>query len=376
MRNETDGLWAFIVDIRSGAVVYKGLPFSGLPRTGKRINTEGPLSIVVPMVAEFNRDDLTPFLSPWRYGIGVAFDAEIIQCGPIGDYPEYDPDGEDWSFDCGGLWMLFNKKRFLVFSRDYRGSSRHDVVVRLLTDDMAQLNGDLPIDLPALDNAGGVGGFYPWGKFSAIGEIIKDQTDDRDGVEVDFRPYFVDSRQRNSVRWRVDIGAPYLGRQDRAHEWVANRTLVSAQPIGGGSRIADLYLVPGQSSGDVFLFGVADPAYNASLALAAQGWPLLMDLDTSHTSESNQATLTGFADGNFSAFHNGYRIVKARVRMNPRPGDGPRLAEWSLGDLGRFQVRGYIGVPDGVYYCRIIGAEPATLEELELELQLVSEVLA
>jgi hypothetical protein len=184
------------------------------------------------------------------------------------------------------------------------------------------------------------------------------------------------SLSRNAVRWRVDIGAPYLGRQDRAHEWVANRTLVSAQPIGGGSRIADLYLVPGQSSGDVFLFGVADPAYNASLALAAQGWPLLMDLDTSHTSESNQDTLTGFADGNFSAFHNGYRIVKARVRMNPRPGDGPRLAEWSLGDLGRFQVRGYIGVPDGVYYCRIIGAEPATLEELELELQLVSEVLA
>jgi hypothetical protein len=374
--SEADELWAFIVDIRSGAVMHKGLPFSNLPRTGKRINTEGPLQITVPMSATFNRDEMTPFLNPWRYAIGVAFGAEIIQCGPITDYPEYDPDGEDWSFDCGGLLLLFNKKRFLVFSRDYRGLSRHDVVVQLLTDDLAQINGDLPMDLPALNGAGGVGGFFPWGKFTAVGEVIKDQTDDVDGVEVDFRPYFTDGHKRDHVRWRVDIGAPYLGRQDRAHEWVANKTLVSAQPFGGGARIADLYIVPGQSSGDVFLFGVADPAYNASIALAAQGWPLLMDLDTTHTSIADQATLTGFADGNFTAFHNGYRMVKARVRLNPRQGDGPRLAEWNLGDLARFQVRGYIGLPDGVYYCRIVGAELVTLEELELELQLVSEVLS
>lgn len=372
----TDELWAFIVDMRTGSVVYKGLPFSGLPRTGKRINTEGPLSLTVPMSKSFARAEVTPFLTPWRYGMGVAFGSEIVQCGPITDYPEYDPEGESWSFDCGGLWLLFNRKRFLVFSRDYVGSSRHDVVVRLLTDDLAQINGDLPVDLPALDGLGGVGGFYPWGKFSAIGEIIKDQTDDRDGVEVDFRPYFVDTRRLDAVRWRVDIGAPYLGRQDRAHKWVSNRTLVSAQPIGGGARIADLYIVPGQSSGDVFLFGVADPAFNAAMALAAQGWPLLMDLDTSHTSESNQATLTGFADGNYSAFHGGYRLVKARVRVNPRQGDGPRLAEWNLGDIGEFQVSGYIGVPDGVYFGRIIGAELVTLEDMDLELQLISEVLS
>lgn len=373
--SEVDSLWAFIVDIRTGAVVHKGLPFSGLPRTGKRINTEGPLSVTVPMTAVFDRDELTPFLIPWRYGIGVAIGAEIIQCGPIGDYPEYDPEGETWSFDCGGMWMLFNRKRVLVFSRDYVGDSRHDVVVRLLTDDLSQLNGDLPIDLPDLDGLGGVGGFYPWGKFSKIGEVIKDQTDDEDGVEVDFRPYFVDARQRDQVRWRVDIGAPYLGRQDRAHEWVSNRTLVSAQPVGGGDRLADIYIVPGQSSGDTFLFGVANPNYGP-LSLAAQGYPLLMDLDTSHTSESNQATLTGFADGNFSAFHNGTRLVKARVRINPAPGDGPRLAEWSLGDLGRFQVSGYIGVPDGVYFSRIIGADLVTLEDMDLELQLIGGLLS
>lgn len=372
----TAGVWAFVVDLRTGAVVNKSLPFSPLPRTGKRINTEGPLQISVPMTNEFGASDIAPYLNPWRYAIGVAFGSEIIQCGPISEYPEYDDEREAWGFDCGGMWLLFNRKRFLVFSRDYRGSSRHDVVVRLLTDDMAQINGDLPIDLPALDNAGGVGGFYPWGKFSSIGELVKEQTDDAEGVEVDFRPYFTDTQQRNFVRWRTDIGAPYLGRQDRVHEWTLNKTLVSTTPIGGGSRIADLYLVPGQSSGDTFLFGVADPAYDSSVALAAQGWPLLMDLDTTHTSVSDQATLTGFADGNFVAFHGGYRIVKARVRIDPEQGSGPRLAEWQLGDLARFQVSGYLGVPPGVYYCRIIGAEPATLEDMDLELQLVSEVLA
>jgi len=370
-----DGLWAFIVDIRTGKVVYKGLPFSSLPRTGKRINTEGPLSIDVPMTAFFDRDEITPFLTPWRYGIGVAYDAEIIQCGPISENPEYDPEEERWSFTAGGMWLLFNRKRVLVFTRDYRGISRHDVVVRLLNDDMAQLNGDLPIDVPALDGKVGVGGLYLWGKFSFIGEIIKDQTDDDDGVEVDFRPYFTDARQRTQVRWRCDIGSPYLGRQDRAHEWVSNRTLVTARPVGGGDRVADLYIVPGSSSGDTFLFGSANAAFGPN-ALAAQGWPLLMDLDTSHTSVADQATLTGFADGNFNAFHGGTKLVTATVRVNPRQGDGPRLAEWALGDLGRFQVKGYIGVPDGVYWARIIGADLVTLEDLALELQLISAVVS
>jgi hypothetical protein len=368
----TDELWAFVCETRTGRVVKKNLPFSGVPRMGKRINTEGPLTITLPMNKSFQATDVWPLLTPWFYSYGVAFGPEIIQCGPLTAFPEYDSEAESWSLDCCGMLGIFNRKRYLVFTRDYTGKSRCDVAISVLADDMAQINGDLPIDLPALDGLGGVGGLYPWAKFTSVGEVLKDQTDDRNGVEIEMKPYFTDTRQRNYVRWNTKIGAPYLGDQTTPKSWVQNRSLLWMEPIGGGDRIADLYIVPGQTSGDVFLFGVADPASGPD-ALAKQGWPLLTDLDTSHTSESNQATLTAFADGNYLAFHRGYRMVRARVRTFPKTGFGPRLNEWTLGDVGAFRTVGNIGMPDGTYTCRIIGAEPATLEDLDLELQVLYE---
>lgn len=368
----SDEPMVFVCETRSGRVVRKDIPFAGFPRTGKRINAEGPIQITVPMTKQFRAADFAPLAQPWFYSYGVALGNDIVQCGPLTDFPEYSPEDETWGLDCCGMLGLFNRKRYLVFSRDYTGKSRRDVTISVLADDLAQINGDLPIDLPALDNAGGVGGFYPWAKFTSVGEVIKDQTDDRNGVEIEMRPYFTDTRQRNQVRWRVLVGSPYLGDQTNPKTWVQNRSLVSMGPVGGGNRIADLYIVPGQTNGDVFLYGVADPASGPD-ALAKQGWPLLMDLDTTHTSESNQASLTGFADGNYLAFHRGYRLVKGRVRMFPRPGYGPRLNEWTLGDIGNFRVVGNIGLADGTYTCRIIGCDPVSPDEAELELQVLYE---
>lgn len=368
----SDELSVFVCETRTGKVVRKGLPFKDFPRTGKRINTEGPVTLTVPMTKTFKAAEFAPLAQPWFYSYGVAFGTEIIQCGPLTDFPEYDPESETWALDCCGMLGLFNRKRYLVFTRDYTGKSRRDVAISVLADDLAQINGDLPIDLPALDGLGGVGGVYPWAKFTSVGEVLKDQTDDRYGIEIEFKPYFVETRQRNQVRWRALIGGPYLGDQTTPKTWVQNRSIVSMAPVGGGARIADLYIVPGQTSGDVFLFGVADPASGPD-ALAKQGWPLLMDLDTTHTSEANQATLTGFADGNYLAFHRGYRLVKCRVRMFPKTGHGPRLNEWTLGDIGKFRVVGQIGVPNAVYTCRVIGCEPASPDEAELELQVLYE---
>lgn len=365
----------FVCETRTGRVVERDIPLSGIPRTGKRINTEGPLSFSVPMSRWFEKESVKNFIHPWRYSYGVEIGNEILQCGPLVIHPEYDPDGETWQFDCAGMWRLFNDKRVLVFTRDYPNASRHDIVRKLLADDMAQINGDLPLDLPDLDNRVGPGGRFEWAKFSYVGSLLKDQTDDgTDGVEIEMKPYYPDTTNKDTVRWKVGIGSPNLGDTVNVKNWYQNNSLVSATPVGDGSRIADLYIVPGQTSGDTFLFG-AKNAYPSSDALQLQGYPLLMDLDTGHTSAKSQSELDGYALGNYGAFHRpAIRIVKARVRTNPLQGSGPRLGEWTLGDLGTFGVVGYIGLPDAEYQCRIIGADLATPEDLDLELQLLSEV--
>lgn len=366
----------FVAETRTGRVLTDGIPLSGIPKAGWRINTEGPLSFTIPMSYQFNKRQITDFLYPWKYSFGIRIGSFILQYGPLTGHPEYDPDGESWGFDCAGIWSLFNRKRYLVFTRDYTSPplSRRDIFRKLLVDDMAQVNGDLPIDIPPADGIAGPGALFEWAKFSPVGELLRDQTDDGDtSLEAEFRPYFTDTTTMAYVRHWTNL-APYLGRQDRAHQWISGRSLVTATPVGGGDRIADLYIVPGQTSGDEFLYGAANAA-GGSDALQSQNWPLLMDLDTTHTSSASQDELDGYAAGNFSAFHRGPRLIKARVRINPRAGEGPRLGDWDLGDYGYFQVTGYLGVPNGTYVCRVIGAELATLEDLDLELMLISELI-
>lgn len=368
-------LAVFVAETRTGRVLSSSLPYSDVPTAGYRINSEGPLSFSVPMSASFGKREILDYLYPWKYSFGVRIGSFILQYGPLTVNPEYDPTTESWTFDCTGIWGFFNKKRILRVNRTYPGYSRFDVFRQLLADDLAQTNGDMPIDLPALNGAGGPGADFPAGKFSPIGELIRDQTDVGDvSLEAEFRPYFPDESSMSTVRHRLDLGS-YLGRQTFYHRWVSSGSLVVASPVGGGERIADIYIVPGQSNGDDVLVGQVDVSASLMDGLQNQGWPLLMDLDTTHTSADSVTDLNSYAAGNYNAFHRGARVVKARVRTNPPDGQGPRIVDWRLGDYGAFTVAGYLGIPNGTYICRIVGASLATLDDIDLELILVSEVM-
>ena len=355
-------------------MLSSSIPYADVPTVGYRINAEGPISFSVPMSADFGKREILDYLYPWKYSFGVRIGAFILQYGPLTVNPEYDPVSETWTFDCTGMWGFFNKKRILRVNRSYAGYSRFDVFRQILADDLAQTNGDLPIDLPALNGVGGPGADFPAGKFSPIGELIRDQTDVGDvSLEAEFRPYFPDESSMSLVRHRLDLAA-YLGRQNFYHRWISNGSLVVAAPVGGGERIADIYIVPGQSNGDDVLVGQVDVSSSLLDGLQNQGWPLLMDLDTTHTSADSTQDLNSYAFGNYNAFHRGSRVVRARVRVNPSDGQGPRIVDWRLGDYGAFTVVGYLGIPNGTYICRIVGATLATLEDIDLELILVSEV--
>jgi len=375
MTSPEPDLAVFVAETRTGRVLWNGIPISSVPRAGYRINTEGSLAFSVPMSAAFSKTQIVDFLYPWKYSFGVRFGSFIIQYGPLVTHPSYDAEAETWEFTCAGLWKFFNTKRILRVTKDCTGLSSNDIFRKLLADDLAQTNGDLPVDLPGNNGLGGVGQVFEGAKISYIGELLRDQTDDGNNpLECEFRPYFPDTTVMDYVRHRVDL-KPYLGTQTRAYQWTNNQgSLIVAAPEGGGDRIADIYIVPGQSSGADLRYGLQQAV--GGDALAAQGWPLMYDLDGTHSSVSDQVVLQGYANGNWIAFHNGPRTISARVRINPPEGRGPRIGEWTLGDLGRFQVAGYLGVPDGAYVARILGVDLVSLEDIELELMLISEVLA
>jgi len=327
----------------------------------------------VPMTGAFNKRHFRFLQNPWRYSYGVALDDFVIQCGPMTEHPEYSPDSETWSVVCAGLMVLWNRKRILLTDLSYPNLSLHDVARTLIAQDMAQTYGDLPVDLPSQNNLGGASTTYEAAKLPKIGDLLRDLTDEDNGIELEFRPYFVDPTTCDQVRHTMRIGAPFLGSRTKVHRWSRDKSLVSVSPSGGGGRIADTYIVAGQSTGGGSTYGISAPP-PVERRLATQGWPLLMDLDSTHTSEADVTTLTSYANANYAAHHDGPRQITARVKALPAQGQGPRLTDWSLGDEGIFPVRGYLGMPDADFRCRILGSDLVNSDEVDLELQVLAEV--
>jgi hypothetical protein len=366
------GLFVFVADTRTGRVLDRRIPFVGMPSCGYRLNTEGPLSIRIPMTRSFSAADMAQYLSVWKFTFGVAIGSHILQAGPVCAQPEYDADAEEWVVTCAGMWKLFNDKRIIYTDRSYLAKSFLDIARGIVNDDLAQTDGSLPIDLPALDGLGGHDRTFEGNKLPSVGSALQNLTDDIAGPEMEFRPYFPDTQQQNMLRWLFKVGTPHLGQQGSPHRWYAGKTLVTASVSAGSARLSDIYFVPGNGTGEAAPIGVFTAP--AASSLAANGWPLLMDVDTSHVSAIEQGTLNGYAENNYNTYRTSVRTLSAVVRMDPPDGAGPRVSEWALGDTAVFSIRNYTGLLPGEYTCRIIGAEPVSEEDIALELQVLTEV--
>ncbi len=365
-------MFVFVADTKTGRVLDKRIPFTGVPRSGYRLNTEGPLSIRIPMTRSFSAADMAQYLSIWKFTFGLAVGAHIVQAGPLCAQPEYDAEAEEWTVTCAGLWKLFNDKRVVHVDRSYLAKSFSDIARGVVSDDLAQTGGTLPVDLPALDGLGGHDRTFEGNKLTPVGQALQNLTDDIAGPEMEFRPYFPDVQRQDTLRWSLRVGTPYLGQQGAPHRWYSGKTLVTASVTTGSARLADMYFVPGNGTGAAAPIGTftAPPASS----LVTNGWPLLMDVDAGHVSASEQATLDGYAQNNYNTFRAGTRTLSAVVRMDPPLGAGPRISEWALGDTGVFSIRNYTGLLPGEYTCRIVGAEPVSEEDIALELQVLTEV--
>lgn len=380
--------WVFVADTKTGRVVAKDVPTAGLPRSSARLNTEGALGITVPMSRDFAGPDVEEFLDPWKWSWGLAWGSYIHQYGPL-IYPEYEAESECWQLTCAGIWKLFTDKRALINPAwngvisppDPSGDlactdSLRNIFIRLLTDNLQRPDAALPIDLPALDAPGGtVERRYSLSKLVSLGSALEDLTDDEGGPEAEFRPYFPDSQAQDVVRYQLRVGGPHLGQLGYPHAWLSGQALVKAVPARDGARTADTFFVPGQGTDQLTPIGMA-----STDQLRRNGYPLLEDIDATHTGVTETSTLDSYAGQNLARYQLGSHTIRALVRTDGRNPAGhdvgaPSLDRIALGDTGIFVIRDYIGMRPGTYRCRILGHEPVTPENLQLELQLLSAVV-
>lgn len=376
----------FVAETKTGRVVDSRVPFAGLPRAGSRLNTQGTFSATIPMTQDYAADLIGEFLEPWKWSWGLAWGSHIVQYGPL-IAPEYDPEGEAWQITAAGIWKLFTDKRALI-SPAWNGAGMTDpsgdtgyvdtlrnIAIRLVQDNLARTAAGLPIDIPAKDPQGTNERNYQISKLKTVGTALDNLTDDVNGPEIEFRPYFPDEIAMNTVRYELRVGSPNLGNLGFPHLFISGRggALVTATPGINGERTADNYYVPGNGTDQLTPIG-----NSRSTTLTANGFPLLDDIDTSHTSTTEQSTLDGYAAQNRSRYQAGARVLQAVVRIDGRDASGaetgsPSMDQVRNGDTCILKILGYIGTRPGVYRCRVLGKQPA-VDTVALELQVLSVV--
>jgi hypothetical protein len=371
--------WAFAFQVSTGAVVAGSdrisIPLERLPDAPSRLSTDTAFTVAVPVDAYAGVAHLTPYLIPWKYGLGLAWDREIVQAGPIAGRVTYDPDSETWSVPCASMGALLTRKRLLNHGGvvTYTGPSLAHLARQAVAASLARTGGGLPIDLPTEASLTPPGSgptdhtrTYDADKPIMVGRAVEQLGEALNGPEWLYRPYFSSTSSLTAARWELLLGLPYLGSPGVTHTWTTGPAgvLVSAEPGTEGDRVADNYYVPGQP-GAGFVLGKS-----LSSALTESGYPLLDDVDSSHTSVTSQATADGYAAANRSRWTAGARSLDVLVRRDKV------LGTVRLGDLVRIPVTGYIGLPDTTYTARLVGLSVVDEQTLSAEVQVLTDTAA
>jgi hypothetical protein len=375
---------AFVVETVTGRIIAD-IPYVGVPRHSSGLNLTGDLNLTIPVGGNaITKELLQSYLDPWRFSFGLSWGTHIFQCGPLITYQSQSSGtAATVQIACAGLWSLFTLKRLLInpawvgtditapeADTALTNLSLHTIAKRIVQNDLDR-NGDLPIVLPA-DIAGTASRTWPGYDLATVGERLGQLTQGLDAPEIEFRPRFTDQTQM-AVEWAMRIGNPRLGDLGLPHAWDYNQALTTLDEAVDGSRQQFRSWVRGNGMERGLLTGVAEDT-----SLTDVGWPMLEAVDGSHTSTTDLAELSSWAQANVLAYRRPVRTWSAEVRIDGTNGrnqttGSPSIAVVAAGDTARLVVKDHPLIADGLYGRRIIGIQSGqSTATVSLILQAVS----
>jgi len=381
--------WELLVaETRTGTVLAE-LPFTDLA-WNTPLNDIGTLTATIPTEAHvaWLADDRSPInrlrtvlSGEWRFSLCAVFNDTPIIAGPL--ITSTPVTGEaNVTVGCAELGALLKRRRVRTPGTDPAGLGADlalgpvslPQLARLLLEkatDPANGSGwDLPLILPDLATKGEHVRNYLASDLADYWTRLSDLTEVQDGPDVRFEPELTDVVGGRKLWWRVRIGQPWLGtwvdgENPPRPPWVFDlgaglRDLTTDRDA---SAMTMRTYVPGQARTEAAATessldttapqDTAKPIGSAQdLALIAAGYPVLEDVDGSHTSATEQRTLDAWAVA-------GVAVNKAPIEAWNVTVDGassPRLGQWRVGDTATFVVAGQHLVEDGEHERRIVGA--------------------
>jgi hypothetical protein len=254
---------------------------------GMKLNEGGPVTASVPVAArETARLDLRNATASVRQSLGIAYNGNILECGPIWGR-KYDPDKEQLELTAQGIWSVFEHRKAVpgswlangqnparavwTITRGNLQSIARELVRNSITDNpwMGGTAGNLNIILPASVSGSTHTRTYNGWDMAWIGRRLKELTEVTNGPDIRFRPQFV-AGDPTRVEWVMEMGAPLL-QAARDLQWDVSLMKAGAVHLAWDEDATQLaarawILGPGQEKAKKI-------KYATDTALLGAGWP-------------------------------------------------------------------------------------------------------
>jgi hypothetical protein len=357
--------------------------------TGRRIQTlndvlEGPWDITlndddsvkvkVPLRnAENARLRLRSSAAPGKSFLCAVEGDQIMAGGPVW-FHDWDDDSHHLTITAGGMWSYFDHRVLLPVlagrspadqSTDTRFmpvlAPGDDVdypwpidtrkslqgIARFIVQQAQQhTGGNVPVILPA-EIAGTNERDYRGSDLAFVGDRLRQLRDVLDGPDIQFVPRFTEDRL--GVEWVLRLGTPtqplLFSAQEPVFQYSAAESSVSGlQGKIDGRFLAERAFSSGGKQADKVLISTS-----TDTTLHAQGFPLLEDVDSKHSSVSNLSTLQGYSDEMVLAG----KSVSEVMTFDHQAHRTPKLGSFTVGDFARVAIKNHAYYDDGNHRMRI-----------------------
>ncbi|CCQ44308.1 hypothetical protein ARTSIC4J27_232 [Pseudarthrobacter siccitolerans] len=363
---------------------------------GQRLNGAGPVQATLKVTAEELRNvDLRMATMVLRQSLGVAYNGQILECGPIWQQ-DYVADKEDLALTASGLWSIFDVRKALQGlapgpSRDAEdfwarhrpewiapawshiqiknkslGSIARELVRISIQDNpftrpdgtnAGALNIILPPDVPGTHERNYMGYDLGW-----IGERLRQLTNVQNGPDIRFRPRFKED-DPTTVEWVLETGSeeqPLLLQNGPDWIWdtaVSESGVVKLSVKRDAQGMAARAFVPGNGQERNMLL-----SWSTDTTLVDAGFPWT-ETDVASKTTEDSVDLNSIADRLLADSLAPWDEWSLQVRAD----QNPMLGEYLPGDWAQINVGlGHPMIEAGIYRVRIMAVDGDHSETVKL----------
>lgn len=352
-------LW--VADTRTGRMMWE-LPAESFNWSSK-LNDIGTISASLAVESAWDalsdQDERDPrnllrevITGPWRFSLVLKWGNNVVWAGPYISMSRLAPNKID--LNGAEIGKIFTKRPLIkpgaISAVDPTAdtsfgpnATKPHVAAALVTQALVGAGYNLPIIVTDPGGFGMDARVYYGSDLAKYWDKLQALMAEVDGPEIRFDPQVTAGSDGDYVSWVMQVGNPYLGRDSTTWTFDSDINTVVSMDIDGSSMGLGMWSVGSGQSRDRLI------AHSTDTTLLNLGWPMLEEIDSSHSSEIYYPILAAHNAAALDAYKN--PIVSLKVSV-PADAD-PMVGTYRVGEDYTVDIRNDPIIRDGLYNRRI-----------------------